>query len=484
MKLSRLFKKNNFKRMAKLSLLATVMVLLTWSTPNFCPLTFGQGSSLKALDKSNPEHLEKTIAAVESAVGDKDPGIKVLIKHYGSGATKAALLETLREMQVAPVGEAATATSERLTVDARAAKAAEAAERAVITAVAAAEAAEARVAADERAVLAASAAAASSGAGRTGGPLTFGQGSSLKALDASQVSNLDRVIAAVAAAGDKDPGIKVLAKHYGSASTKAGLLAKLQEKRAVLTGEAVAAAVATAGAGVTAEPMPANIVALNAELTQLYANLAANAEAYKTADDVSWSWSKSDKLKELKAAGAALEKQISVNEKQQFKIIEEISDNKQKLVAAFNLLQTAGLLKVPADSDEQRVLTNIKMEEFLTGAEEHPAWRPIVNQITKALEATGSYDKQEKVQQLEQMIRILGKDYFSIESLVNVADAWNVSINRGDESIRTLSAKLIAKVEAQIAQIKAGERPTLLELPSDAKILALKADRGTVAEAA
>ena len=480
MKLSK-FKKNNFKKITKLSLLATVMVLLTWSTPNFCPLTFGQGSSLKALDRT-PENLARTIAAVESAVGDKDPGVKVLIKHYGSGATKAALLETLRKMQVVmPAGGTAAAASKRLTEGVRAAAAAE---TAVIAAVAAAEVAEARVVVDKRAVLAASA-AASSGAGGTGGSLTFGQGSSLKALDVSQVSNLDKVIAAVAAAtGDRDPGIKVLAKHHGSTPTKADLLAKLQEKRVALTGEAVAAAVATAGAGVTAEPMPANILALNAALTDLYAQLAANSEQYKAADDASWSWGKSDTLKVFKAAGAVLEQQIKANEKQQFEIIKEISDNKQKLVAAFNLLQTAGLLKVPADLDAQRVLTNIKMEELLTGAKEHPAWRPIVNQITKALEAVGSYDKQEKVQQLEQMIRILGKDYFSIESLVNVADAWDVSINRGDESIRTLSAKLIAKVEAQIAQIKAGERPTLLELPSDAKILALKADRGTVAEAA
>jgi len=245
MKLSK-FKKNNFKKITKLSLLATVMVLLTWSTPNFCPLTFGQGSSLKALDRT-PENLARTIAAVESAVGDKDPGVKVLIKHYGSGATKAALLETLRKMQVVmPAGGTAAAASKRLTEGVRAAAAAE---TAVIAAVAAAEVAEARVVVDKRAVLAASA-AASSGAGRTAGPLTFGQGSSLKALDVSQVSNLDKVIAAVAAAtGDRDPGIKVLAKHYGSASTKAALLAKLQEKRAEMPAAAPApTAVASAGA--------------------------------------------------------------------------------------------------------------------------------------------------------------------------------------------------------------------------------------------
>ena len=248
MKLSK-FKKNNFKKITKLSLLATVMVLLTWSTPNFCPLTFGQGSSLKALARTS-ENIAKTIAAVEATgVGDKDPGIKVLIKHYGSGATKAALLEKLREIQAAmPAGGTATATDERLTADLQAARTAEAA---VVTAVAAARAAEARVAADEQEALAASA-AVSSGAERTAGQLTFGQGSSLKALPRTS-ENIAKTIAVVAAAaGDKDPGVKVLAKYYGTGNTKAALLAKLQEIQAEMPAAApaqIAQAVASAGAG-------------------------------------------------------------------------------------------------------------------------------------------------------------------------------------------------------------------------------------------
>ena len=253
-------------KIINLNLLVTVMALLTWSTPSFCPLTFGQGSSLKALDRT-PENLAKTIAAVEEAtVGDKDPGIKVLIKHYNSGATKAALLEKLRAERAkltdgasepeakdvaTPVAEAApvapeipasgtaAADAERFAADLQAARTAEAA--VVAAAVAVAGAAEARVAADEQ-VLAAEgegAVAASPGAGRTAGQLTFGQGSSLKALDANQASNLDKVIAAVAAAaGDKDPGIKVLMKHYGSGATKAALLEKLRAARAKLTGGA------------------------------------------------------------------------------------------------------------------------------------------------------------------------------------------------------------------------------------------------------
>ena len=242
-------------KIINLNLLVTVMALLTWSTPSFCPLTFGQGSSLKALDRT-PENLARTIAAVEEAtVSDKDPGIKILIKHYGSDSTKAALLEKLRAERAkltggapeakdvatpAPVAEAAPVTpvsgtaaadAERFAADLQAARTAEAA--VVAAAVAVAGAAEARVAADEQVL------AASPGAGRTAGQLTFGQGSSLKALDANQASNLDKVIAAVAAAaGDKDPGIKVLMKHYGSGATKAALLEKLRAARAKLTGGA------------------------------------------------------------------------------------------------------------------------------------------------------------------------------------------------------------------------------------------------------
>ena len=95
----------------KLNLLITTVLILTWATPNFCPLTFGQGSSLKALPRT-PDNIAKTITAVEAAgVGDKDPGIKVLIKHFGSAATKAALLAKLRAELALLSGRPDTATA-------------------------------------------------------------------------------------------------------------------------------------------------------------------------------------------------------------------------------------------------------------------------------------------------------------------------------------------------------------------------------------
>ncbi len=94
----------------KLNLLITTVLILTWATPGFCPLTFGQGSSLKALPRT-PENIARAITAVEAAAGDKDPGIKVLIKHFGSAATKAALLEKLRAELATLSGRPDTATA-------------------------------------------------------------------------------------------------------------------------------------------------------------------------------------------------------------------------------------------------------------------------------------------------------------------------------------------------------------------------------------
>ena len=89
-------------RFSGLSLsLITLSAVLLWSTPSFCPLTFGQGSSLKARVLTSNADAQAIIDAVNQAsVSDKDPGVKVLAKHFGA-TDKATLLAKLREKHVA-----------------------------------------------------------------------------------------------------------------------------------------------------------------------------------------------------------------------------------------------------------------------------------------------------------------------------------------------------------------------------------------------
>lgn len=103
-------------RFSGLSLsLITLSAVLLWSTPSFCPLTFGQGSSLKARSLASKADAQDIINTVDQAsVGDKDPGVKVLAKHFGA-TDRATLLTKLRERRdelpdlvAAPAPEAAS----------------------------------------------------------------------------------------------------------------------------------------------------------------------------------------------------------------------------------------------------------------------------------------------------------------------------------------------------------------------------------------
>ena len=100
---SREFKKINFKQIAKLNFFVIVILILTWSTPSFCPLTFGQASSLKELPKDKV-NLGKVLAAVQAEPKDQTTGLKILAKAYGVAATKAALEAKLQELIAAAVG--------------------------------------------------------------------------------------------------------------------------------------------------------------------------------------------------------------------------------------------------------------------------------------------------------------------------------------------------------------------------------------------
>ena len=100
---SREFKKINFKQIAKLNFFVIVILILTWSTPSFCPLTFGQASSLKELPKDKV-NLGKVLTAVQAEPKDQTIGLKILAKTYGVAATKAALEDKLQELIAATAG--------------------------------------------------------------------------------------------------------------------------------------------------------------------------------------------------------------------------------------------------------------------------------------------------------------------------------------------------------------------------------------------